>query len=495
MTFSHQTKISSDFEYIWKRRQNLRGCQFTGGYIDQRYGLYELKKKSEKCTRKIIGINKILCLADRWHTSLLKELKIDLNLSFTFISPEDNQYGVKVPDTENWTGLVGMLQKKEADLALALLSFTPSRGEVIDFSIAMGFEDLVLYMAKPKMSISHISFHGVFSGYYWIILLVSVVLISLSFSFLVNLVEENVDQNTECNSFRGLDGIRTGISITYRAFLGLDVYTAKRLKKGIPEMLSMRVCLLTVCLFGMINLNTFYAGLASRLTIENSAMHINSLEDVLKNPGYRLTIMKGTRIESFLSEAKDTAIKKIWKVKEKKIVYNTGALMAENQILHDNRLVYEAPQTFEEVAVNYPCKITKSSKYYARTSYGFGFAKNSSYAKLFNFKLSQYKSYGIKNHLRRDTEIANTLGCKEAEEYWHSLGYSNIFLPFAIIMVGVIFGMISFAVEKFTHLVKQRCIKGTTNRVTSESVLNVDNKHSYRLFNTTNSNCTFPRSM
>ena len=140
--------------------------------------------------------------------------------------------------------------------------------------------------------------------------------------------------------------------------------------------------------------------------------------------------------------------------------------------------MYVAPQTFEEVAVNYPCKITKSSKYYARTSYGFGFAKNSSYAKLFNFKLSQYKSYGIKNHLRRDTEIANTLGCKEAEEYWHSLGYSNIFLPFAIIMVGVIFGMISFAVEKFTHLVKQRCIKGTTNRVTSESVLNVDNKHS-----------------
>ena len=69
--------------------------------------------------------------------------------------------------------------------------------------------------------------------------------------------------------------------------------------------------------------------------------------------------------------------------------------MGEEQIILDPTIVYISTQSFEEVAVHYPCKITKIPSYLSRSSYGFGFAANSPYAKLFNVRLSQYKSYGI----------------------------------------------------------------------------------------------------
>ena len=99
---------------------------------------------------------------------------------------------------------------------------------------------------------------------------------------------------------------------------------------------------------------------------------------------------------------------------------------------------------------------------------------NDFYAKLFNFKLSQYKSYGIKSHLSRDTQIANTHGCKENEEYWHSLGYSNIFFPFAIASLGVILALMSFVIEKLAHAAKHHYKKVLRNKVTSEANLKED---------------------
>ena len=79
------------------------------------------------------------------------------------------------------------------------------------------------------------------------------------------------------------ESIRTGIAMTYFAFLGLDVYSAKRVQI-ITSSLSIRIFILTVCLLGMITLNTFYAGLVSRLTIDYTPTPINSLEDIANNP-------------------------------------------------------------------------------------------------------------------------------------------------------------------------------------------------------------------
>lgn len=440
--FNDEIGCISAPKYIWNRRHNLMGCEITSAYVSSKHEMYEAKTRIN-CKNRIRGSNKFLCIADRWHTSLVKELKWDTNMTIRFITPADNEYGVKV--NGEWTGVVGMLSRKEADVSFVLLSFTVSRGLSIDFSTSMGFSYIRMYMPKPELSISYVSFLSVFSIHYWLLLLLTIISIAGTFSlFGINRNQHNISNNT---NLRRMEGIGTGIWITYRALLGLDVYTSNRLR-GFPTEWSSRVCLLTVCLLGMLNINIFYAGLASLLTIESSPIPINSLKDVSANPNYHLGILKGTKTESFFSDSKDLTVQEMWKNREHKIIFHTDETIAEKQILIDSKLIYVGSESFEDVAINYPCKITRLSEKYARTSYGFGFSPNSSYFKLFNYKFSQYKSFGIKHYLEMRTTKASTYGCVAEEQHWHSLGYANIYSPFGIFCIGTVTAVACLFAEK-----------------------------------------------
>ena len=58
--------------------------------------------------------------------------------------------------------------------------------------------------------------------------------------------------------------------------------------------------------------------------------------------------------------------------------------------------------------------------------------------------------YGIKSHVMMSTDKASIHGCDTEEEHWHAMGYKNIFLPFAIVAVGIICAILSFLVENIT---------------------------------------------
>lgn len=465
---SNLSTTSSNSEFIWKRRQNLMGCEFDAGYIEQNYGFYAIKE-ADYCPKRIVATNKIICRADRWYTSLVMQLIVDFNMTLSFVNPKDNQYGVKKQDSENWTGVVGLLQHEKVEFAFVLLTFTTDRDEVMDFGLDLGFEYLVLYMAKPKTSFSHISYIGVFNICYWILLLGSGLLVCCCFAFLQNI---NRRRENDVKAKYYLRNINAGISLTYRALLGLDVYSAKHVERTTSKM-SIRICLVTACLLGMFNRDTFYAGLASLLTIEPPLMPINSLEDVLTNPGYRLSVMEGTTIESYFSDSEDSIAKKLWDKRETKIISNTGKIMAEKQILSDTKIVYVGTESFQEVSMNYPCSITKLSQMYGQKSYGFGFRTHSPYQKLFNYKISQYKTYGIKSQLKKDTEKASTMGCNEAEEHWHALSLSNIPLPFSIILIGMAIALVFLILEALVHYKDLK-----SNKVKDRRVIGVRYKYS-----------------
>ena len=152
------TNLKPDF--IWNRRQNLTGCELTSAYVNTENEMYEIKPR-RNCTNSIRGDNKIICLADRWHLSIGKTLLKDLNLTIRFINPMDNEYGVKIKS--EWTGVIGLLEQRKADVSFSLLSFTPSRARAIEFSISLGFSSIRMYIAKPKHAHNFISFYNIYS--------------------------------------------------------------------------------------------------------------------------------------------------------------------------------------------------------------------------------------------------------------------------------------------------------------------------------------------
>ena len=49
---------------------------------------------------------------------LLEELRVSLNFTTTVVRPPDELWGNYDPETKNWSGMLGMVHRKEVDFAL-----------------------------------------------------------------------------------------------------------------------------------------------------------------------------------------------------------------------------------------------------------------------------------------------------------------------------------------------------------------------------------------
>ena len=69
------------------------------------------------------------CFGDIWY-----EIANNLSLNFTVV--EGYQYGA-LDSSGDWTGMIGMLHRNEAEIAVADFTPTQSRSKVVDFTLAL----------------------------------------------------------------------------------------------------------------------------------------------------------------------------------------------------------------------------------------------------------------------------------------------------------------------------------------------------------------------
>lgn len=79
--------------------------------------------------------NKTLYIEDAKLIALLSET---LDFKYEIISAEENDYGKPLTDG-NWTGLIGIIQREEADLAISYVGLTYDRSLAVPFSYPYSF--------------------------------------------------------------------------------------------------------------------------------------------------------------------------------------------------------------------------------------------------------------------------------------------------------------------------------------------------------------------
>lgn len=79
---------------------------------------------------------------------MLKALAKNLNFRFVVSEPPDGSYGFE-DRPGHWNGMLGMLQRGEADVIAAALTATYKRSEIVDFTTAYHFESLGILIAEP----------------------------------------------------------------------------------------------------------------------------------------------------------------------------------------------------------------------------------------------------------------------------------------------------------------------------------------------------------
>ncbi|KAM9373461.1 glutamate receptor 1 isoform 4-T4 [Phaethornis superciliosus] len=225
----------------------------------------------------------------------------------------DGKYGARDPDTKTWNGMVGELVYGRADVAVAPLTITLVREEVIDFSKPFMSLGISIMIKKPQKSKPGVfSFLDPLAYEIWMCIVfayigVSVVLFLVSrfspYEWHTEEFEEGRDQpaTDQTNEF----GIFNSLWFSLGAFMqqGCDIS---------PRSLSGRIVGGVWWFFTLIIISSYTANLAAFLTVERMVSPIESAEDLAKQTEIAYGTLEAGSTKEFFRRSKIAVFEKMW---------------------------------------------------------------------------------------------------------------------------------------------------------------------------------------
>ncbi|XP_053285490.1 glutamate receptor 1a isoform X1 [Pleuronectes platessa] len=249
----------------------------------------------------------------------------------------DGKYGARDPDTKMWNGMVGELVYGKADVAVAPLTITLVREEVIDFSkpfMSLGISIMIKKPTKSKPGV--FSFLDPLAYEIWMCIVfayigVSVVLFLVSrfspYEWHAEDYEEGEPQSpTQASASNGLQqgqaqtqqninqqnidqtnefGIFNSLWFSLGAFMqqGCDIS---------PRSLSGRIVGGVWWFFTLIIISSYTANLAAFLTVERMVSPIESAEDLAKQTEIAYGTLDAGSTKEFFRRSKIAVFEKMW---------------------------------------------------------------------------------------------------------------------------------------------------------------------------------------
>ncbi|CAD6191761.1 unnamed protein product [Caenorhabditis auriculariae] len=214
---------------------------------------------------------------------LLNEMAAVLKFNYTIIEVQDGSYGIE-DESGRWNGIIGALQRHEADLSLSAVTITYSRAEVVDFTLPfmhLGISILLARTNDESEKGSLWTFLEPLSLTVWMMLLIGYIVVSYAIHLLAKFspyewynieriderdlgsIENQKNQFTVLNSFWFTMG-----SLMQQ---GSDV---------IPRAAATRLIAVVWWMFTQILISSYTAQLAAFLTVERMSTPIESTQDL-----------------------------------------------------------------------------------------------------------------------------------------------------------------------------------------------------------------------
>uniref|UniRef100_A0A8C5KBV7 Glutamate receptor n=1 Tax=Jaculus jaculus TaxID=51337 RepID=A0A8C5KBV7_JACJA len=244
---------------------------------------------------------------------LAAEIAKHVGYSYRLEIVSDGKYGARDPDTKAWNGMVGELVYGRADVAVAPLTITLVREEVIDFSKPFMSLGISIMIKKPQKSKPGVfSFLDPLAYEIWMCIVfayigVSVVLFLVSrfspYEWHSEEFEEGRDQpaSDQSNEF----GIFNSLWFSLGAFMqqGCDIS---------PRSLSGRIVGGVWWFFTLIIISSYTANLAAFLTVERMVSPIESAEDLAKQTEIAYGTLEAGSTKEFFRRSKIAVFEKMW---------------------------------------------------------------------------------------------------------------------------------------------------------------------------------------
>ncbi|KAK6179440.1 hypothetical protein SNE40_011800 [Patella caerulea] len=247
-------------------------------------------------------------------TNLLAD---SLNFTFTFVQPKDKKYGGK--KNGSWQGLIGLLDRQEADMIVADLTITEDRQEAVDFIFPPFRQDTIGAVFKRNSTLESYWFKVFKPLHLYIYCCTFASIVVVGFLLFILDVDQYYLAIGILNCSR-LSNIMTSL-IGFVSVRGVGIW---------PKRESARVVVASFWMFCMVLTGVYVGNLTAKLTETREIFPFNSMEELLTRSDWKWGLTGDSLIEDIFSESKSKLISKAW---QNIIEFN----QTDQTVLHENR--------------------------------------------------------------------------------------------------------------------------------------------------------------
>ncbi|XP_014362017.2 glutamate receptor ionotropic, kainate 2 isoform X1 [Papilio machaon] len=311
---------------------------------------------------------------------LIHEISKVLGFNYTFKLAPDGRYGSYNRETKEWDGMIRELLEQRADVAIADLTITYDREQVVDFTMPfMNLGISVLYRKPIKQPPNLFSFLSPLSLDVWIYMATAYLGVSVLLFILARFSPYEWDSPGNCidepqvleNQFTLLNSLWFTIGSLMQQ--GSDIA---------PKAVSTRMVAGMWWFFTLIMISSYTANLAAFLTVERMDSPIESAEDLAKQTKIKYGALKGGSTAAFFRDSNFSTYQRMWSFMEsaRPSVFTSSNKEGEERVMRGKgAYAYLMESTTIEYVVERNCDLTQVGGMLDSKGYGIAMPPNSPY--------------------------------------------------------------------------------------------------------------------
>ncbi|KAM6959482.1 glutamate receptor ionotropic, kainate 5 [Aplochiton taeniatus] len=367
---------------------------------------------------------------------MLRELADTLKFSFRIKLVDDGLYGAPEPNG-SWTGMVGELINRKADLAVAGFTITSEREKVIDFSkpfMSLGIS--ILYRVQMGRKPGYFSFLDPFSPAVWLFMLLAYLAVSCVLFLAARLSPYEWYNPHPCMRER-----RDMLENQYTLGNSLWFPIGGFMQQGseiMPRALSTRCVSGVWWAFTLIIISSYTANLAAFLTVQRMEVPIESPDDLADQTNIQYGTIQGGSTMTFFMNSRYQTYQRMWNYMHSKqpSVFVKSTQEGIARVLN-SKYAFLMESTMNEYYRKLNCNLTQIGGLLDTKGYGIGMPLGSPFRDEITLGVLQLQENNRLEILKRRWWEGGQCP-KEEDHRAKGLGMENIGGIFVVLICGLI---------------------------------------------------------
>ncbi|XP_066493833.1 probable glutamate receptor [Tiliqua scincoides] len=365
---------------------------------------------------------------------LLQKLSETLHFKYEVAVVKDGKYGALSPNG-NWSGMIGEIVRKEADLAVAPLTITSERENVVDFTQPFLYTGIGILLEKDSASEDASLFHFLapFSTEMWCGVLAAYLISSLCLFLAARVSPCEWDGNEETH-FTFLNSFWFGVG-------------ALTLQGAVPQPKSLSVRIISAMwwLFSIVLLAAYIAGFSFVLESGTDQLSIETFEDLVKQRQLEFGTMESSSTLRYFKNSKNPIQQMIYESMTKKEgVLAKNYQEAIRRVL-DSDYAFIGESISQDLAVAKHCNLVRAVEVIGARGFGIATPQGSSWTNKLSVAILKLGESGDLDYLRSkwwESSCSN-----DDHDKWSPLEPQALGGIFLVLALGLALGMIIAVVE------------------------------------------------